>query len=176
MSQNPYEPVPEPASGGVVGPLFAIGGLLVLGAIVVFLFLPATRRVGTGGTQAQCLNNLKNVSTALYSYAQDHDGQLPPAYTIDDDGQPLHSWRTLILPYLDQQALFDRIDLTKPWNHPDNKFANDTVIRVYQCPENDSYSSHPTNTTYLGLVGADRCFLATEPRRLADIRILTGKR
>ena len=53
---------------------------------------------------------------------------LPPAYTVDANGRPLHSWRTLILPYLEQESLYQTIDLSKPWNDPANARAVETAF------------------------------------------------
>src|SRR5262249_20258199 len=75
--------------------------LVVFGiiAILIFLFLPAVRSSGPAVLRVQCTNNLKQIALALYNYEQEHKA-LPPAYTVDANGRPLHSWRTLILPYL----------------------------------------------------------------------------
>ena len=45
-----------------------------------------------------CVNNLKQIALALHNYEEVYK-VLPPAYTVDAQGRPLHSWRTLILPY-----------------------------------------------------------------------------
>jgi hypothetical protein len=56
----------------------------------------------------------------------------PPAFTVDADGNKLHSWRTLILPYLDQQELYDTIDLSKPWDAPENAAARAVEIEAFE--------------------------------------------
>src|SRR5690606_31743937 len=114
---------------------------------------------------AQCLNNLKNIGLAVLNYEAAY-GALPPAYTVDAEGQPLHSWRTLLLPYLDQASLYERIDLSKPWDDPANAVAFETIIEVYQCPNLNPESNL---TTYAAMVGPDACFLPTESRRLDEI-------
>jgi Tfp pilus assembly protein PilE len=71
----------------------------ILGVLMCLLF-PATRR---GSHEAARRNNcaamLHQIGIALHEYAKVH-GALPPAYTVDADGESLHSWRTLILPYI----------------------------------------------------------------------------
>jgi hypothetical protein len=79
------------------------------------------------------MNNLKQIGLALHNYESKH-GAYPPAYTVDAEGNPLHSWRVLILPYMEQQALYDAIDLTKPWNDPANATAYNAVVETYRCP------------------------------------------
>src|SRR5262245_19237231 len=51
--------------------------------------------------KTQCLANLREIGIAIQSYAGAKD-HFPPPYTTDANGKPLHSWRTLILPYMDQ--------------------------------------------------------------------------
>ena len=81
---------------------------------------------------------------------------LPPAYTVDAKGRPLHSWRTLILPYLEQEPLYQTIDLSKPWNDPANAKALETSLPVFRCPE----AVGPQNTTtYLAIVAPNGCFI-----------------
>ncbi|MBC8288680.1 MAG: DUF1559 domain-containing protein, partial [Planctomycetes bacterium] len=74
---------------------------LAILAILTALFLPATRTPREASRRSQCKNNLKQIGIALHNYHEDH-GAFPPAYTMDANGQPLHSWRTLILLYLAQ--------------------------------------------------------------------------
>jgi prepilin-type processing-associated H-X9-DG protein len=108
---------------------------------------------------------LKQIALALHNYEQDQNA-FPPAYTVDADGRPLHSWRTLILPYLEQEALYQTIDLSKPWNDPANARALETSLLVFHCPG----SVGPANTTtYLANVAPGGCLRPREPRRLAEI-------
>jgi hypothetical protein len=81
----------------------SIGLLLV---ILAMLTPPggAERR----GRRTQCMSQLRNVSLALQTYATNNGGRLPPAYIADENGAPMHSWRVLLLPYIEQQALYDR--------------------------------------------------------------------
>jgi hypothetical protein len=62
---------------------------------------------------------LVTLAEALSEYHR-LNGSLPPAYTVDRFERPLHSWRTLLLPYLGYEELAKRIDYGKPWNAPEN--------------------------------------------------------
>lgn len=68
---------------------------------------------------------------------RDQFGSLPPAYTVDGQGNRLHSWRVLLLPFLEHQALYDRIRLDEPWDSPFNQqFHRQAEIQYYfLCPE-----------------------------------------
>jgi len=141
---------------------------LVILAVLGAIFLPSIRRSGArdAARRMQCSNNLKQIGLALHNYQEEH-GALPPAYTVDGNGQPLHSWRTLILPYLDHQNLYETIDLSKPWNHPANARAYAATVHAYTCP---STALPPGQTTSLAVVGEDCGLHPTEPRRLEDVK------
>jgi prepilin-type processing-associated H-X9-DG protein len=147
MSNSPYANVPQqnfPAppqqSGGgntaIIIVAVVIGGgffLLVCGGILVALLLPAVQAAREAARRMQCSNNMKQIALALHNYESEYKS-LPPAYTVDANGTPLHSWRTLLLPYMEQQNLYNSIDLSKPWNDPANAHLNNVSIAVYSCP------------------------------------------
>jgi hypothetical protein len=64
-------------------------------------------------------NNLKTLYRALRQYQNQH-GSLPPPAICDEAGSPLLSWRVALLPYLNQQALYQRFKLDEPWDSPNN--------------------------------------------------------
>ncbi len=149
--------------GGVVPAVIATFVLILLAW--AFLF-PAVRRPREVARRSSCKNNLKQIAVALHNY-HDKYGSFPPAYTVDDYGQPLHSWRTLILPEMGQTALYDKIDLAKPWNDPANKAVFDQLIDVYQCPSANGPKHH---TTYMAVVAKGGSFFpADQPREIREI-------
>lgn len=156
------------------GPRITLLNVLVILAIVVVLaclFLPVTRSAGPAARRSQCKNNLKQIALALYNYESTY-GALPPACTVDADGKPLHSWRTLILPFLDRPQLYKTIDLSKPWNDPANAEAYQSRILGYECPSADCPENH---TTYLAVVTSNGCFRQTEPRQFSEISDAHGE-
>src|SRR4029453_12945484 len=86
--------------------LGCIGALLFSCApIGVALLLPAVQQAREAARRTQCKNNLKQIGLALHNYA-DVYGSFPPAYIADETDKPMHSWRVLILPFLDQDQLY----------------------------------------------------------------------
>ena len=102
---------------------------------------------------------------ALHNY-HDTYGSFPPAYTADSNGRRLHSWRTLILPYMDQHRLYESIDLSKPWDDPVNAEAFESRPHVYTCPAAGVPDGH---TTYMALVGGDHFLRESQPRAISEI-------
>jgi prepilin-type processing-associated H-X9-DG protein len=88
-----------------------------------------------GGALARAIstNNLKQIGLALHLYHQAYDS-LPPGGTFDRRGRPLVSWQTTILPYLEVGDLYDRIDLSIPWNDLRNAHAYETEVPQYLRP------------------------------------------
>lgn len=141
-------------------------GVVAIG-LVVLVLLPSVRTARGPALRTQCTNHTKQIMLALLQYQAKH-GSLPPAYTVDDQGSPLHSWRTLILPFIEQQALYDSIDLTKPWDDPVNASAREAVVEIYLCP---GYPYEDRNyTTYLAVVGPDAIFSDATPRTAGELK------
>ncbi len=170
MEVNPYESTlhtqaPEPKTpqfrSTLLGCLAVIGIVGLLGA----LLLPMRRSAGEPARRMSCRNNLTQIALALHTYEQVW-GTLPPAYTVDAEGKPLHSWRTLILPQMEQGPLYEKIDLSKPWDDPANKVAFEIGLHYNACPSTDLPSTH---TTYMAIVVPGGCFRPAEPRKLSEI-------
>lgn len=78
-------------------------------------------------------NNLKQIGLALHNY-HDTYSQFPVGGTFDNAGQPQHSWATQLLPYLDQNTLYEQIDFDQPWTAADNREPFETNLNVLQSP------------------------------------------
>ncbi|MEM8944548.1 MAG: DUF1559 domain-containing protein [Planctomycetota bacterium] len=153
-----------------------IVGAIVLIVVIVLCLLPAVQSSRVSSRRSSCLNNMKQIALALHFYADDY-GKLPPAYTVDDDGNPLHSWRVLILPYLEHGNLYKRVKLDEPWDSLENQKLWQYMPDVYRCPSCDiacgygaaPYAAHSTN--YFAAIGADTCWPGSHPvsfRQISD--------
>ena len=100
--------------------------LYLLAVIVLLLLCAPFLLVPEAGSfpaarRAQSMNNLKNLELAQKNFCAQHDGIFATPTLTNEQGEPVHGWMTQMLPYLDNAALYERIDLTKPWDHPDNQ-------------------------------------------------------
>lgn len=99
-------------------------------------------------SRSHCTVRLKNVVVALEGYQL---GGFPPAHTADSSGHRLHSWRTLILPRIEQQPLFNRMTLQQPWNAPVNSPFVSLRMPIYQCPKKQNGMQN--QTSYVAVTG-----------------------
>jgi prepilin-type N-terminal cleavage/methylation domain-containing protein/prepilin-type processing-associated H-X9-DG protein len=98
--------------------------LVVIGiiAVLIAMLVPAVQKVREAAMRTQCVNNLKQIGLGLHSY---HDVHLkfPPASqqpyaTVNQDanldyGLPFGpNWAVMILPYIEQQPLYDQANPT----------------------------------------------------------------
>jgi hypothetical protein len=110
--------------------IYAAVSVFILLALTILLpsssHPEATRRV-------ECCNNVQRIVLALQDYHLEF-GAFPPAYIADEHGRPKHSWRVLILPYLDAQKVYNQYRFDEPWSSPHNLSLQDDIPKVYQCP------------------------------------------
>ena len=119
------------------------------------LLLPAVRRRARRPARAQCVNNLKQIALAMHNYHDANNAFPRPAIT-DKDGKPLLSWRVAILPYIEQQALYNKFKLDEPWDSPHNKALLKEMPPIYLCPSRPK--AEPFTTTYRVFVGEGALF------------------
>ncbi|HLA85506.1 MAG TPA: DUF1559 domain-containing protein [Thermoguttaceae bacterium] len=99
----------------------------------------------------ECMDNLQQLSIALHAYHNAY-GSFPPAYVADKKGRPMHSWRVLILPFLDQEELYKKYRFDEPWDGPNNKILVNEMPPCYRCP-NQPAGFHLGETNYVAVVG-----------------------
>jgi len=164
-----YTP-PKKSSAGpiVIGIILALSLLMLLicGGLAVTMFRSALPAAQDAARRTQCKNNLRQIGMAMLSY---HDvyGCYPPAYLADQDGQPMHSWRVLLLPYLEEHALYDQYDFDQPWDSPENLGLASLMPQVYTCPSDMLATG--SETSYTMIVGPDTISDGTKATKTSEI-------
>ena len=129
---------------------------------------PAPLTESTWGMQGvvgrtNAMNNLKQLGLAAHNRADAHESL--PAPTFTPDGRPLHSWHTHLLPYLEQEELYRRLDRTKPWADPVNRPAVETRVKTFQRADpSGDLPADPAVTHF-----APNARLFDRPRRVAEL-------
>lgn len=98
-----------------------------LGAAVLLLPLGLQAREAARG--ASCEQRLATVARGVLSFANANNGALP-----SNRRQPFTSWNTLVLPYAERQAMFDRYDLAEDWWKPANQAVGAVHLPELVCP------------------------------------------
>jgi prepilin-type N-terminal cleavage/methylation domain-containing protein len=120
-------------------PGFTLVELLVVIAIIgvlVALLLPAVQAARESARRMSCVNNLRQIGIALHNH---HDvfGTFPPGGITNGtccSTQSGPTWTIFILPYVEQQALYDRYDQTQSNEHANNAFVRTSFVKGYSCP------------------------------------------
>ena len=120
----------------------------VIGAMVGLL-LPAVQSAREAARRMESSNNLKQIMLAMHNYEAAYR-KLPAQAILDADDKPLLSWRVAILPFLDQQQLYNEFHLDEPWDSPHNIKLLDRMPSFFQNPSNPPA---PGMTTYLVPMG-----------------------
>jgi hypothetical protein len=130
---------------------------------------------GLRGDAARAIsnNNLRQIGVAIANY-KDGFQRLPPAIAYTPEGKPHVSWRVLLLPYLEEEALFHEYRLDEPWDSPENLGLQGRMPRIYRSPYPDT-STDPTKTYYRVFAGHRTPLGGGAPRPGSNFRqLLSG--
>lgn len=118
-------------------------------AILIALLLPAVQQAREAARRSSCKNNLKQLALALHNYESSFR-TLPPGYLhkFGSSGSPTFAanhaglaWGAMLLPQLEQTALYNQFDSKIPiWNVA-NLAAREQHLSVFLCPS-DPYSAN----------------------------------
>jgi prepilin-type N-terminal cleavage/methylation domain-containing protein len=82
-------------------------------AVLIALLLPAVQQAREAARRSQCKNNLKQLGIALHNYHDTFSGLPPGAIQVfETTGQNEATWISMILPYIDQQPLYNRANFS----------------------------------------------------------------
>ena len=110
------------------------------------------------------MSNLRKIGLAISDYHSEH-AHYPPWQTRDANGKPLHSWRSLILPYLDEDSLFETIDFDQPWDADTNRRLWEHRPAVF-----GGLGCETPLTHVMAVVGADTIWPVTGRRSSTEIK------
>lgn len=166
MTDSATPPASKPGSPSSSISMWHLSMVAVVIVILIAVVLPPVRKAIEAQRRDFCKSRLREIGLALHYY-HDEYGSFPPAYTVGANGEKLHSWRSLILPYLGQGELYAKINWNEPWDSPHNKALAQTPISLYCCPSAGGSPGERTN--YFAIV--DRATLWPEQysAKLSDI-------
>ena len=122
--------------------------------VISSLLEPAVIASREAAMRSQGMNNMKQIALAMHNYLAVNQ-HFPPAAFRDKDGKPLLSWRVAILPFLEQQQLYNEFRLDEPWDSVHNKALIAKMPAVFRDPHEDASNTNasyfmPTGTGTIG--------------------------
>jgi type II secretory pathway pseudopilin PulG len=129
--------------------------------VLVALLLPAVQAASEAARRNQSLNNMKQINLGLLNY-ESARGTYPAHANYGADGKPLLSWRVHILPYLEQQALYQQFHLDEPWDSDHNKKLIAKMPELFLDPSSGLVVADG-KTSYLGVKGERYFFDGSGP-------------
>lgn len=125
---------------------FTLVELLVVIAIIgimVGLLLPAVQAAREAARRMQCGNNLKQIGLAIHNYESAYR-QMPPS-RIEINAPLKHhaGWQVMVLPFLEQTALYEQYRKERSWFDQQNAAAITSKVTGFVCPSAPGTRSMP---------------------------------
>ncbi|TWU65595.1 hypothetical protein V7x_11430 [Crateriforma conspicua] len=132
--------------------------------VLTGLLMPAVQAARNAARRVATANNLKQIGLAMHNYHSAYR-KLPGPAIVDENGKPLLSWRVAVLPFVEQQALYEQFHLDEPWDSPHNIQLIDQMPDVYRDPE---IETDPGETIYHAMVDDKALQKHGGPNRFRD--------
>jgi hypothetical protein len=117
------------------------------------LLAPAVTSARATARRAMSTNNLKQIGLAFHNYLSSAN-RFPAAVNRGGKDKSIpYSWRVAILPYIEQQELYNQYNFDEPWDGPNNRKLIDKMPAIYAYPGPDGKPSSRSNTSYFVFTG-----------------------
>jgi type II secretory pathway pseudopilin PulG len=133
--------------------------LAIIG-VLVGLLLPAVQAAREAARRNQGMNNLKQLMLSLHNY-HDTFETFPAHASYSADGKPLLSWRVHVLPFIEENALYEQFHLDEPWDSEHNKKLIDQMPAAFLSP-NSANTTESGRSNYVAPIGEGFLFDGTE--------------
>ncbi|HXY34134.1 MAG TPA: DUF1559 domain-containing protein [Planctomycetaceae bacterium] len=159
-------PLWSPSTDRILEKVIVWGGVALLVGLFLFMMLPAVQTDdGRPVRRTECKNHLKQLALAMHNY-HDAYGCFPPAYVADKNGRRMHSWRVLLLRFLEEGGLYKQYRFDEPWDGPHNRALAAQTPLIFRCA---SDLENTTEANYFVVVGPNTVFPGATPIGIKDI-------
>lgn len=122
-------------------------------------FKGISARLTDAASKNTSMNNLKQLALALHNHESAFTF-FPPQALTSPSGKKLLSWRVMILPFLEQNELYQKFKLDEPWDSAHNAALIKEMPKVFARPNADPtlgktpYVAPLTKDSFFGRPGA----------------------
>jgi hypothetical protein len=127
---------------------------LVVCSGLLTALIPAIQASREAARCTTCSYHLRQIGIGLVIFDTEN-GSLPPACLCDEKGEPIHSWQTLVAPYIGHYGWRGGYSLKEPWDGPNNRKLLSWVFDELRCPSADNDNRSPLIVDYVAVVGPD---------------------
>lgn len=117
--------------------------------VAVGMLLPAVQSVRLSARRTVSANNMRQHVLAALNY-ESAFRHFPAGYSVDPQGKKLLSWRVHILPFIEQNNLYQQFRLDEPWDSPHNKPLIEKMPEIFRSPVSKAKKGM---TVYRGIGG-----------------------
>jgi hypothetical protein len=139
--------------------------------LLVVLLGVRMKGVRDAAKDSVCRGHLTELGVAMHQYHEEY-GHLPPAYIANPDGRRMHSWRVLVLEFINP-ALYRAYNFNEPWDGPNNRLLVGRMPACFACPS-DPVAEAKGTTNYVVVVGEETPFPGSRTVALDEIRTDRG--
>ena len=107
-------------------------------AILIGLLIAAVQKIREAASRMTCANNLKQMATALHNYYTVYN-----RFPLANTNIILHSWPIFILPYIEQENIYNQYRMDKNWFDPINNKVTQTQVKTFICPSSPENQNRP---------------------------------
>lgn len=141
---------------------FTLIELLVVISIIATLaalILPGIQGARAAARNLQCINNIRNIGTAVMNFSSQSGGRLPKLAGQDTylnaagTGEVAYGWPVSLLPMLDNAALARLLLLQENSGTQSHQTLWDTQIAVFSCPDDDTAFQIDGQLSYVANAG-----------------------
>jgi prepilin-type processing-associated H-X9-DG protein len=132
------------------GPALTLAASADLTPAVSAALAGGPKRLDEAARRAVSTNNLKQIGLAVHNF-ESANGHLPDNIYAKD-GTPLLSWRVHLLPYIEEEKLYNQFKLDEPWDSEHNRKLLDRMPKIFALP--GATTKVPGGTFYRSFVGA----------------------
>lgn len=115
-------------------------------------FTDLADEIDAASLRVEGMNNMRQLGLALLNYESAH-GELPKATMTHESGNE-YSWRIAILPFMEENEMYERYRFDEPWNSKHNREVTSEIPAAFKHPSNESL----TNTNYFAVTGPGTLF------------------